>query len=72
MVIMSWIGQSAAVLSKSVMIGYGRRSETEREWVSIDRLTILNLLKIQSGLMGNHREQPFDGDKFCPEQVTAC
>ncbi len=46
------------------MIGYDRRSETEREWVSNERLTILNLLKIQSGLMGNHREQPFDGDEM--------
>ena len=53
MVIMSWIGQSAALLSKSVMIGYDRRSETEREWVSNERLTILNLLKIQSAIYGN-------------------
>jgi hypothetical protein len=50
MVIMLRIGQSAALLSKSVMIGYDRRSETERVWVSDDRLTILNLLKIQSGV----------------------
>ena len=53
MVIMSRIGQSAALLSKSVMIGYDRRSETEREWVSNERLTILNLLKIQSAIYGN-------------------
>ena len=56
------------------MIGYDRRSETEREWVSNERLTILNLLKIQSGLMGNHREQPFDGDEMnmhMPQSILA-
>ena len=46
------------------MVGYDWRSETERVWVSYDRLAILNLLKIQSGPMGNHWEQPFDGDEM--------
>ena len=53
MVIMSWIGQSAALQSKSDMVGYDWRSETERVWVSYDRLAILNLLKIQSATYGN-------------------
>jgi len=35
------------------MVGYDRRSETERVWVSYDRLAILNLLKIQSFPFGN-------------------
>lgn len=71
MVIMSRIGQSAALLSKSVMIGYDRRSETERVWVNDDGLTILSLLKIQSAPLGNLWDQAFDGDRFCPKQVTA-
>jgi hypothetical protein len=37
------------------MIGYVRRSETERVWVSDDGLTNLNLLKIQSVPLGNLR-----------------
>ena len=53
MVIMLRIGQSAVLLTKSVMIGYVRHSETERVWVSNDGLTSLNLLKIQSGPLGN-------------------
>jgi hypothetical protein len=71
MVIMLRIGQSAALLSKSVMIGYDRRSETERVWVNDDSIISLNLLKIQSGPLGNLWSKPFDGDKFCPKQVTA-
>jgi hypothetical protein len=35
------------------MIGYDRRSETERVWVNDEGLTILNLLKIQSAPFGN-------------------
>lgn len=35
------------------MIGYDRRSETERVWVSYDSLINLNLLKIQSIPLGN-------------------
>jgi hypothetical protein len=35
------------------MVGYDWRSETERVWVSYDRLAILNLLKIQSAIYGN-------------------
>ena len=51
------------LLSKSVMIGYGRHSETERKSVDNDSLINLNLLKIQSGPLGNLWDQPFDGDK---------
>ena len=36
---------------------HGGASETERVWVSDDRLAILNLLKIQSGLYGNIRDE---------------
>lgn len=53
MVIMLRIGQSAVLLTKSVMIGYVRHSETERVWVSDDGLINLNLLKIQSVPLGN-------------------
>ena len=35
------------------MIGYDRRSETERVWVNCDSLINLSLLKIQSGPLGN-------------------
>jgi hypothetical protein len=35
------------------MIGYDRRSETERVWVNDEGLTILSLLKIQSTPLGN-------------------
>ena len=56
MVIMLRIGQSAVLLTKSVMIGYVRHSETERVWVSDDGLINLNLLKIQSGPLGNLRD----------------
>ena len=42
------------------MVGYDRRSETERVWVSNDRLAILNLLKIQSDPLGNPRESSGD------------
>ncbi len=52
------------LLSKSIIVGYERHSETERKSVDNDGLTNLNLLKIQSGPLGNPWEQPFDGDKF--------
>ena len=45
------------------MIGYERHSETERKSVDNDGLINLNLLKIQSGPLGNLWEQPFDGDR---------
>ena len=35
------------------MIGYDRRSETERVWVNYEGLIIQNLLKIQSVPLGN-------------------
>jgi hypothetical protein len=35
------------------MIGYDRRSETERVSVNDEGLTILSLLKIQSAIYGN-------------------
>jgi len=53
MVIMKKIGQSACLLPKSDMIGYGRASETERIWVSNDGLINQNWLKIQSSPIGN-------------------
>jgi len=57
MVIMLRIGQSAALLSKSVMIGYDRRSETERVLVNDEGLIIQSLLKIQSAPIGNIRDR---------------
>jgi len=44
------------LLPKSVMVGYGRRSETERVLVHNDGLTNLNELKIQSVRLGNLTE----------------
>ncbi len=61
MVIMSRIGQSAALLSKSVMVGYDRRSETERVLVNNEGLAIQSLLKIQSVPLGNL----WGVDKYC-------
>ena len=58
MVIVRRIGQSACLLPKSAMIGYGRASETERVLVGYEDLINLNRLKIQSNplgkLSGNH------------------
>jgi len=58
MVIVRRIGQSACLLPKSAMIGYGRASETERVLVGYEDLVNLNRLKIQSNplgkLSGNH------------------
>lgn len=56
MVIMKKIGQSACLLPKSAMIGYGRASETERIWVSNDGLINQSWLKIQSSPLGNFWE----------------
>ena len=52
MVIVRRIGQSACLLPKSVMIGYGRASETERVLVGYEDLINLNRLKIQSNPLG--------------------
>jgi len=52
MVIVRRIGQSACLLPKSVMIGNGRASETERVLVSNEDLINLNWLKIQSNPLG--------------------
>ena len=52
-VIMKKIGQSACLLPKSAMIGYGRASETERMWVSNEGLINLSWSKIQSSPLGN-------------------
>ena len=41
------------LLPKSVMIGYGGHSETERVLVNNEELTTLNWLKIQSFPFGN-------------------
>jgi DNA-directed RNA polymerase II subunit RPB1 len=79
MVIMLRIGQSAALLTKSVMIGYVRRSETERVWVNDEGLTNLSLLKIQSAPLGNFGDRciyaaAFDGDEMnmhMPQNVMA-
>ena len=46
------------------MIGYGRHSETERVLVNNEGLTILSLLKIQSGVIGNSDDLSFDGDEM--------
>ena len=45
------------VFSTSAMIGYEELSETERVWVCSDGWSILNMLKIQSGPLGNPGEQ---------------
>ena len=52
MVIVRRIGQFACLLPKSVMIGNGRASETERVLVSDDDLTNRSWLKIQSNPLG--------------------
>ena len=59
------------LLPKSVMIGYGRHSETERVLVNNEGLTIQSLLKIQSDLTRNGKDSStkpynadFDGDKL--------
>lgn len=57
-------GQSAVLLSKSDMVGYGRHSETEPVLVSDEGLAIQSLLKIQSGPLGNLGDPPFDGDEM--------
>ena len=57
MVIMERIGQSACLLPKNVTQVHGRASETERVWVSNDRLAILTSLKIQSSLYGNIEDE---------------
>ena len=51
------------------MVGYDRRSETERVWVNDERLTIWSLLKIQSAPLGNFGDRcvyaaAFDGDEM--------
>ena len=46
------------------MADYGRHSETERVLVNNEGLAILSLLKIQSGLLGNLKGPPFDGDEM--------
>ena len=74
MVIKLEIGKSAGLLSKSVApilltvgvrkglapyrLGYDRVSTTERMSVGNDSLANLNLLKIQSGLLGNFKGYP--------------
>ena len=61
------IGQSAVLLPKSVMVGYGRHSETERVSVNCEGLAILSLLKIQSVPLGNLRElttKPYNADEL--------
>jgi archaellum biogenesis ATPase FlaH len=63
MVIMYRIRQSAVLSPKSVMVGYGEHSETERVLVNDDELTTRNWLKIQSSLYGDIENQLFDGDK---------
>jgi hypothetical protein len=53
------------------MVGYGRHSETERMPVNNDSLTNWSLLKIQSSLIRNNRDNrltkpynaDFDGDR---------
>jgi len=52
MVIVKRIGQSACLLPKSVKIGYGRASETERVLVVNEGLIIRKQLKIQSNPLG--------------------
>lgn len=59
------------LLPKSVMVGYGRHSETDPVSVNNEGLAILSLLKIQSVPLGNLRElttkpynADFDGDEM--------
>jgi len=46
------------------MVGYDRHSETAEVLVNNEGLAIQSLLKVQSGPLGNHWDQPFDGDKI--------
>ena len=52
------------LLPKSVMVGYGRHSETERVLVINDSLTNLKWLKIQSDVIRNYDDLSFDGDEM--------
>jgi len=54
------------------MVGYDRRSETERAWVSNEGLTILSWLKIQSDLHGNMKETSGDEmNMHMPQSMSA-
>ena len=61
------------------MIGYDRRSETERVWVNNDSLINLSLLKIQSAPIRNFGDNcvfavAFDGDEMnmhMPQSILA-
>ena len=53
MVIMLGIGQSAGLLPKSDMVGYGRPSTTARVSVDNEGRPTLSPLKIQSSPAGN-------------------
>ena len=57
------IGQSAATVPKSVMIGYGIASTTARVWGNNDGLINLNFLKIQSSPNGNIGWRPIPPDQ---------
>ena len=52
------------------MVGYDRHSETERVLVNYEGLTILSLLKIQSGPLGNLRD--IHGDEFTHATRCGC
>ena len=55
------------LLPNSVMVGYGRHSETERMSVNDDSLANLSLLKIQSSPIRNIRDyrltKPYNADE---------
>ena len=52
------------LLPKSVLVGHGRHSETERVLVVNESLTNLKRLKIQSDRLGNLTDLSFDGDEM--------
>ena len=52
------------LLPNSAIVGHGRHSETEPVLVNDEGLATPSLLKIQSGPLGNLRDQPFDGDEM--------
>jgi hypothetical protein len=57
MVIMQKIGQSAVLLSKSVMVGYERHSTTAEMLVLNEGLTNLIELKVQSEPVSKEQEK---------------
>lgn len=58
------------LLPKSVMIGYGGHSETERVLVNNEELTTLNWLEIQSFPFGNIGDAAYMQSKKIKYKIT--